>query len=485
MEPKKDKERKGGFWAYISGLFGKAPLARGGLGSASGLGGASGLGSAGSGLGGLFATKAGIVGMVLGGATIAAGVGVIYNFLGPSSKSGYTPQLFQSAYYDEQTRSAGLDRSRQKSAAVESSLDMFKEQAKKDGLALGEDAESAGKKDSGEKPADETADGAAEAGAAPDAAAAPGGGPKLQSASGFGGGRGGGGSGTSMPQLSGGGGMSGGINSKFAPIYKAPAGQKGKTSGLAGSMAASVKGGKYSLPPSKKGAHGQAKFAKKMGAKAVHSTDAGARTTATEAFSGETVGSGDVGAPDGGAGLGGAGLSGGNKLKASDPNMDGSSFTPPKVPEPEDVSPWNDLRDEAMKYILISMGLIVVTKIFAKIAKAVPFMYYVAFATAVAAIAAALKVIWVGYKLYKGDPNGDPPWTGQLGLAIPMIAAGVMLAIAAWNALCDMAGQTDVAAKAATTTAAGTTPAVSAAAGAPGWMSGLGGMGLGNVLGGL
>ena len=61
-------------------------------------GASSGLGSAGAGgIGGLFATKAGILGIVLGGATIAAGVGVIYNFVGSSSKSVYTPQLFQNS----------------------------------------------------------------------------------------------------------------------------------------------------------------------------------------------------------------------------------------------------------------------------------------------------------------------------------------------------------------------------------------------------
>lgn len=119
------EEKKGGFGSALSGLF------RGGssvAGSAS-----SGMGSAGGGLAGLFATKAGIVGMVLGGATIAAGVGVIYNFIGPSSKPVYSPELFQSSYYEEEASKAGLERtnSRDASAAASSTLDMFKEQAKK------------------------------------------------------------------------------------------------------------------------------------------------------------------------------------------------------------------------------------------------------------------------------------------------------------------------------------------------------------------
>ncbi|MEK7721445.1 MAG: hypothetical protein AAB359_03550, partial [Elusimicrobiota bacterium] len=84
------EEKKGGFLSALSGLFrGGSPIAGGA---------SSGMGSAGSGLAGLFATKAGVVGMVLGGATIAAGVGVVYNFIGDSSRQVYSPELFQNSY---------------------------------------------------------------------------------------------------------------------------------------------------------------------------------------------------------------------------------------------------------------------------------------------------------------------------------------------------------------------------------------------------
>ncbi len=516
-EMNSDKEKKRGFLPWISNLFkGKTPMARGGMGSASGaagrgassglsgasglggraaglgapgLGGASsGLGSAGTGLAGLFATKAGIVGMVLGGATIAAGIGVIYNFIGPSSKPGYTPQLFQNAYLDEQAQNASMDRSKQRNASVDGSLDMFKEQAKKDGLALGEEP-AAEEPKTDEAVTEGSADGSAEAPGGPGVGAGAnplGGGAKLQAAGGFG--SKGGGGGTSIPAMSGGGGgMFGGVNGKFASVYKSPA--KAKTSGMTAKAAGIVGGAKYSVPASKKGAYGQAKFAGKMGGKAAYSADgAGARTAATEAFSGETTGTGDVGTPGGGTGMmGGAGMSSGNKLKANDPSVEGSSFTPPEVPEPEDISPWNDLRDEALKYILIGMGLVLVTKILGKLAKTLPWMYYVALATAIAAMLAGLKVILVGIKLWKGDPNGNPPWTGQMGLAIPMILAGVVIIIQAWNALCDMAGQKDVMGKTTSSVVDGKTVTTTpiASHGAPEFMQGLGGMGLGNVLGGM
>ncbi|MCX5790855.1 MAG: hypothetical protein NTY45_01360, partial [Elusimicrobia bacterium] len=217
------KEEKGGFWSALSGIFRGGSSAMGGASS-------SGLGSAG-GLGGLFATKAGIVGMVLGGATIAAGVGVVYNFVGSSSKPVYSPELFQNSYYEEESNEAGLARARAKdsSGASASTLDMFSEQAKKDGLsglaaeAGGDSAKSADSKDSAAAPADgAAADASAGAPAAGGAASATNA-PKLQSTHGLGGGGGGGSSGSAMPRLQGGGnGLSGGIGGQFASMYKAP-----------------------------------------------------------------------------------------------------------------------------------------------------------------------------------------------------------------------------------------------------------------------
>lgn len=428
------KEEKGGFLSALSGLF------RGG---SSAVGGASsGMGSAAGGMGGLFASKAGILGMVLGGATIAAGVGVVYNFVGPSSKPVYNPDLFQNTYYEEEASKASQERalSRDASSASASTLDMFREQAKKDGLSglAGEGGEGGAPSSEAPAAADSAADASAEApeagGAAGAAGAAPGG-HKLQAQSGFGGkAGGGGGSGTSIPRMQGAGaGLSGGIGAQFKPMYRAPAqADGGKTSAMSASAARIKNSPKYAVPnTNKKGAYGQAKFAGKLGSKAAFSADsAGARTGATEAFSGETSGAGDVASPESGAGLSGAGVSNGPSLKGNDPSLSSNESTPPKVPDPEDVDPWQKYEDMAMKGMMIALGLIIVTKILGKIAKSWPPLYYAALLTGAAAIGAALMVVYAGYKMYSEF--------GQKMMGGIYMLTGVMLAIQAWNAICGL-----------------------------------------------
>lgn len=422
------KEEKGGFFSGLSALF------RGG---SSAMGGASsGMGSAG-GLGGLFASKAGIVGMVLGGATIAAGVGVVYNFVGPTSKPVYSPDLFQNSYYEEEASKAGQQRalSRDASAAASSTLDMFREQAKKDGIGLPGDSAGAGAE--AEASADAAADGSyADASAeAPAAYAAAGGGAggagKLQANAGFGGGKGGAGSGTSIPRMQGGGGLAGGIGAKFQPVYRAPAqANTGRSSGMTAQAAARVKNSpKYSVPnTNRKGAYGQAKFAKNMGSKAAFSADAaGARTGATEAFSGETGNSGDVATPGAGAGLGGAGIADGAALKGNDPSLNTNESSVPEPGKPEDVDPWQATEDRAMKFLMISAGLVLLTKILSNW----PWGYYPAMVTCAGAIGAALVVIFAGIEMMT---KYDQKMMGGI-----YILSGVMLMIAAWNALCGAA----------------------------------------------
>ncbi len=325
-ENKNEKEKKGGFLSSLSGI------ARGG---SSAMGGASsGIGSAG-GLSGLFATKAGLVGLILGSATIAAGVGVLYNFISPSSKPVYSPDLFQNSYYQEEAAKAQQQRQleRESASAQPSTLDMFREQAKKDGLSMG------GGAGGGSADASAPQDGspAASAGAAPAAASsggsAGGGIPRLQHHSGFSDGGSGGSSGTSIPRMQMDQGLAGGIGAKFQPVYRSPIeANAGRTSGMLASAAARMKSSpKYAVPNlNAKGAYGQAKYAGHMGVGAAYSADAaGSRTTAQEAFSGETGGSGDVGTPGTGAGLGGAGVSNGPSLKGNDPSLNANNSTPP------------------------------------------------------------------------------------------------------------------------------------------------------------
>lgn len=431
-------EKKGGFWSSLSSLFGGGSSAAGGA--------SSGLGSAG-GLGGLFATKAGLVGMVLGGATIAAGVGVVYNFIGPSSKPVYSPELFQNSYYEEESSKAGFERAQahNTASAEASTLDMFKEQAKKDGL--GGLASEASDQEKSNAASGSPADGASADSAAPGAGgsemgAGSGAGssaPKLQAGSGFGG-KGGAGSGTSMPKMQGNGGMSGGIGSQFQSVYRAPAqANAGKTSGMSASAGRVNSSPRYAVPLGKgKGAYSQAKYAGKMGAKAAYSADgAGARTAATNAFSGETSGSGDVGAAGTGAGLGGAGVTNGSALKGNDPSLSGNNSTPPPVKDIKKENPWQETEDGIMKAMMWAGGLILLTKALSWIASKLPGpwalgFYIAAMAAAVAAIVFAVKVIIGGFKMYSTY--------GQKMMGGVYIIAGIMLILKALQALCEAAG---------------------------------------------
>jgi len=455
------KEKKVGFWAYLSSLF------RGG---SSGAGGAAGFGSAGArlgssgsgfgswfaslfgspaGLAGLFSTKAGIMGIILSVATIAAGIGVLYNFLGPSSKSVYTPNLFQDTYYDEQAQNAARERAKQLADASASGFDMFRDQAKKDGLGLGEDGENAEKKDASAEDAAAEDKATIENASADSAATIPTGGiPKLQAVQGFGSSKGGG------STLAGGSGMFGGVNSKFAPIYKAPAGQ-GSSSAIKSAKASPIKSAsKRASSFKKRGAFGQAKYAKAQGVRAAgSSTAADSKTSATEAFSGETGGAGDVGTAGGGAGLGGSGVTDGSTLKNSDPSLSSNDSTPAEAtPAAEDVSPWDKYTDLALYGMIASALFIFIANSCAKKAKAlflkakaaaaVPVtgpaaaapifaaaiqMYNYAIYAAYAAMAAAAVVVYAGLKLM-GDY--EQKWTG-----IMYMAAGGMLIYKAYEAV--------------------------------------------------
>lgn len=437
-----NKEKKGGFLSSLSGLF------RGG---SSAMGGASsGLGSAGSagGLGGLFATKAGVVGLVLGGATIAAGVGVVYNFIGPSSSGVYSPELFQNTYYEEEANRAGLERSkaRDSSAASSSTLDMFKEQARKDGLGglAGEtgDAESANA--AAEDPT--AADGAASAASADsNYAGAPGasggGGPKLQSHSGFGSKGGGGGSGTAIPRMQGGSGLAGGIGAQFQPVYRAPAqANTGKSSGMLASNGARIsRSPKHAINNfNKKGAFGQAKFASGMSKKAASYSGATSASMATEAMQGESSGSGDVAGADTGAGLGGAGVSNGQSLKASDPSLSSNESSVPEPSKPEDVDPWQKFEDMAMYSLLAGGVLLLITNVLVNKANAalattpVGLALYAtlrmwAMITGYAAIAAGLVAIYAGMMMFS---QYDQKMMGGV-----YMAAGAMLIWKAYEAM--------------------------------------------------
>ncbi len=440
MKEFKKKDGKGGFLASLLNMFGRGGSAVGGAGSGFG-----GSGAGLSGLSGLFATKAGMLGVALGAATIAAGVGVVYNFIGPSSRPAYGPQLFQDTYYAEQASNASLERVQQKEAAqaAPSTLDLFREQARKEGLGLGggENPEAGGEVQQAAEGTDssltEAGNASAAAPTADPAAGAPGAAAKLQAAPSFGSAGGGAGGGASMggtPKLSGGG-MFDGIMNKFAPVYRPAAGQgqSGKSTAMKRPQAAAVRGApKQALSGGKKGAYGQAKFAGKIGARAAYSADsAGARTEATQAFSGETVGTGDVTSPGGGPGIGGSGISG-DGLKSSDPSMSSSQYTPPSVTNAENNSPWEKVTDLAMIAMIAATLLLALGKALMKQAKAkekegTPEAQQQAQALKAMAIAAAAGAMAAGGVVIACGAitalKHDQRWTG---LAYCLVGAGII-----------------------------------------------------------
>jgi len=364
-----DKREKKGFLPFLSKIF------RGG-GSVNGFGSQAAKIAAGGAKGGffasLFASKAAVVGLVLGAATIAAGIGVIYNYISPSSGHIYTPNLFSNAYYEEAQKQANVERASYSSPnpGSQSSLDVFKEGASKE-FKSDEPKEGANSENNSSEssPASNVSGSNS---AAPNPDTNPGAG-KLNANLGFDAKQAGGSQSSGGTRLQTSGGLWGGIGKPFSPISKnmnsANSGASSKMNkGLTARVVASPK---YTVPNiNKKGAFGQAKFAANVGKSAAfNASDAGARTTAEQAFSGQTAGSGDVATPIGGSGLGGAGLSQGNKLKANDPSLNQEDYTPP-TPNKSDNTPWEKLTDYALYAMLAAGAFIAIANMLAQHAKA-------------------------------------------------------------------------------------------------------------------
>lgn len=375
---KGNKENKGGLLTSLATLF------RGGAaaGNATGV------------TGGLFASKAGLLGLVLGGATIAAGVGFVYNYVGDSGNKAYSPELFQNSYYEEEAAKAGAERNQYQSAngSANSTIGMFSASAKKSGMGfeVKEETESAPSN------VDESSNASAEApsyGAGGDAKTAVSNpsqtkANKLTSRTGELSTSLGGGSSTSAsaaPRMKSMGGLSGGIGAKFASMKQAGLANGGKTSSMTASAKAKVSKGRSASARYKgTSARSQAKFANAMGNKAVYTASAaGSRTAAESAFTGETAGTGDVdtGVLEG-AGLGGAGLSVGDALKSNDPNANNSIKNIPEPTPGEDESPWKDIETAIFILLASASALLVVGSLMAqKAAKCVD---------------AKTKMIWYG-----------------------------------------------------------------------------------------
>jgi len=414
----KSEEKKKGFIPFLSRIFGggRSMSSMGSVGSAaSKFGGAAGKGLWAS----IVSSKAGVVGLVLGTATIAAGIGVIYNYIGPSSSKVYTPGLFSDAYYEDVQKQANAERAKEfasnTNASASSSLDMLKESAQKEFSLKNENNEqgksenSSSSSDVSDANQDVNTDTPQPLPVSENQAGVN----KLSASLGFGNKGGSGGGSSSGNRLQTSGGLWGGIGRPFSPISRnANVSAGGITSKMNRSLTARVvTSPKYTVPNvNKKGAFGQAKYSANVGKAAVfNASDAGARTTAEQAFSGETAGSGDIATPIGGTGLGGAGLGQGSKLKANDPSLNPEPTLP--IPKKKKDTPWEKLIENALYAMLAAGAFIVIANMLARHAKALAaspltagaalYYYGAAMAFAVLAIIAALGVMYAGYALYK------------------------------------------------------------------------------------
>ncbi|MGC8866752.1 MAG: hypothetical protein ACP5PA_00890, partial [Elusimicrobiales bacterium] len=395
--PKQKDDKKKGFLPFFSRMFGSASRTAEGLG-------AGGIGKAGF-FASLFSTKTGVIGLLLGAATIAAGIGLIYNYIGPSSGKIYTPALFSDAYYQEAQKQANTERaSSDVIPPEESTLAKFAEAARKDLSVESNEAQNTQPNDSSSdqsspNPSVQTQ----EVNPSNNIQGQTSGG-KLQAQLGFNNASGGASS-SSGARLQTSGGLWSTMGKQFSPLGGSTS--KLQASGKTGKMnkaltARLIASPKYHVPNiNKKGAFGQAKFSGNVGKSAAFSpSDTGARTTAEQAFSGQTAGSGDIAVPIGGTGLGGAGLSNGGKLKANDPSLNVNEYTPP-TPQKTKDTPWEKLMNSILDKLIITAGLYLVFKILSNITKP-PFsvgMRVVLLALAAAIITNAVLIIKDSFEL--------------------------------------------------------------------------------------
>jgi len=353
------KEKRGGFWAPLMKMLGGS--------SSASIGASSGAGASGSFLSGLFATKAGIIGLILGGATLAAGIGVVYNFMGSSSSGNNYQDMFANSYYEDNATAAADSRAKYNSGGSDvSSLDMFSKQAKEEGVGLeGESSEATGKSDSSEAESSELA-------SAPSAEVkadnAKGNSGKLNSSLGSSfnkmGASAGGTSGNSLKSM---GGLSSGIGGSFASAKLKNS--ESTLTAMAQPVKAKTNAKKAALSKKSRSALAQAKYAAIKGKQALgSSTVTGGKSLASEAFVGET-GSGDVAATEGaGMGLGGAGLSSGDSLKSNNPNLNTNESQIPDPGESEDASPWANLESLIQKLSMAAAAIYLIGTLLKKFA---------------------------------------------------------------------------------------------------------------------
>ena len=366
-KPNNKKQNNGGILSAIAALFKGGAAAGGASGAAV--------------TSGIFATKAGMLGLLLGSATIAAGVGAVYHLAGGSAtKTAYSPELFQNSYYEEQAAIAEAERNQnndRRASVVNSTIDMFSASARQSGyfdqgasdsalasveMPDGSDVSMAGSSSSAEASASSSVSSAGESGSSTASGST-----KLASKS-LSSGRAGG-SGSSRVSSSGAGSM-GTLKAGMGKNFNPKTASAGKSSAMSANMSRKVASARgASKARGSRRAFSQAKFANNMSKKAVASGSfESAHTAASSAFTGEAAG-GDVGDSVEGVGMDTSGMAVGTALKNGTPSGNSNLKSVPPVSESENASPWKDLVKRAGIMALVAAGLYAVGMLIAKLAK--------------------------------------------------------------------------------------------------------------------
>ena len=413
-KPNNKKQNNGGILSAIAALFKGGAAAGGASGAAV--------------TSGIFATKAGMLGLLLGGATIAAGVGAVYHLAGGSAtKTAYSPELFQNSYYEEQAAIAEAERNQnndRRASVVNSTIDMFSASARQSGyfdqgssdsalssveMPDGSDVSMAGSSSSAEASASSSVSSAVESGSS----TASGSTKLAYNGSSFGGA----GSGSNRVSSSGAGSM-GALKAGMGKNFNPKMASAGKSSAMAANMSKKVSSARGAAKArGSKRAFSQAKFANNMSKKAVASGSFEAsRTAASSAFTGEAAG-GDAGDSVEGVGMDTSGMAVGTALKNGTPNGNSNLKSVPPVSESENASPWKDLVKKVATLSLVAMGLFLLGKVLAKMAKNSTQPWLAGVVKAIAVVLAIIGAFILGAAVTLATKYGQKMYGILYGLA--------------------------------------------------------------------
>ena len=369
-----------------------------------------------------LATRAGVMGLILGGVTLATGLAAMTGFINEPAKSAYNPGLFNNSYYDSLVSQAEKDKlSRGSEAGAEggSSLDMLQRQFEGE-QAASEEAQASDEKASPLSAAPVSAQAKKAAVPAmpsmPRASASAG---KGFGSSGFTFGGGGGGSSSSASQKSSAGG----------------GGLKGGGGGGGSAVSGSQRGG--SAP---RGAYRQAQAGKKSIGSA--GTVSGKQAAASMFYDGGGTVGGEVSAVTAGAGMGGSpsGAAEGSNESATD------SVTAPEVPQAEAAggggggsgdtgteapltedkgAPWKNLAVAAVTAMIIGAILVAAIALLGIFGKGQPWVLWLKAILCGFALALAAVIVGIGLRI-KNEYGQQQEGLTDIGIGAALGVAAIV-----------------------------------------------------------